>query len=188
MAKRRRDEEDETPRRKKKTSESSGSTVVTLDFSKDTSDGSRRHFPEGDYRFKVKGIKMGRSEQKGTPFCELTLVFLDKYAGESVRDRLYITEAALWRIRVAFKAAGTEIPKKKTTIDFKKLVGATLGATLTDDEYDDKNGKPKKVSRVGDYIDPEDIDEDADDDEEEDEDEDDEEEDDLEEIDVDEDM
>lgn len=190
MAKRRRDEEDEAPVRKKKrnASGSSSSTVVTLDFTKDTSEGGRRHFPENDYRFKVKSVKMGNSEQKGTPFCQLTLVFLDKYEGESVRDRLYITEAALWRIRAAFKAAGTEIPKKKQKIDFKSLVGKTLGATLVDDEYTDKNDKQKKVSRVGDYIDPEEIDDEVDDEDDEDEDDEDEDEDDLEDMDVDEDM
>jgi hypothetical protein len=194
MAKRRRDEEDEAPARRKKkrsvSSEGSGSTVVTLDFTKDDSDGGRRKFPEGDYRFKVKGIKMGTSEQKGTPYCQLTLVFLDKFEGESIRDRVYITDAALWRIRSVFKAAGTEIPKKKMKIDFKSLIGKTLGATLEDNEYEDNNGKSKKVSRVADYIDPEEIDEDEDDEDEDDEedDEDDEDEDDLEDMDVDEDM
>src|SRR3954447_26177411 len=75
MAKRKREvEEEEAPRRKKKASGGSGvSTVVTLDFSKDTSEG-RKKFKEGDYPFKVKTIKMGKSEQKGTPFCQVNLV------------------------------------------------------------------------------------------------------------------
>lgn len=180
---------DEAPaRRSKRSSGGSGqSSVVILDFSKDTSEG-RKKFKKGDYPFKVKGIKMGHSEQKGTPFCQLTLVFGKgtKYAGDTITDRCYITEKALWRIRAVFAAAGSEIPKKKMKIDFKSLIGADLWATIEDDEYE-KDGKSRIKSIIGEYLEEE-PDADDDDEDEDDEDDEDEDEDELEDMDIDEDL
>lgn len=197
MAKKRavEEDEDEAPvrRKKKRTSssrgESAGSSVVTLDFSKDTSEGGRRRFKEADYPFKVKAIKMGLSEQKKTPYCQVSLVFKDKkYSGDVITDRVYITEKALWRIRALFAAAGTALPKKKMKIDFKSLIGQSLWATVVDDEYEDNNGKSKTKSIISDYLEEEpDADDEDDDDEDEDDDEDDDDED-LEDMDVDDDL
>lgn len=189
--KKRKPVEDEAPARRSKGRRSSGSSgqssVVTLDFSKDTSEG-RKKFKKGDYPFKVKSIKMGHSEQKGTPFCQLNLVFGkgSKYAGDTISDRLYITEAALWRIRAAFAACGEEIPKKKMKIDFKSLIGSDLWGTIEDDEYEDKNGKSRIKSVFGEYLEEEPDADDEDDDE--DDDDEDEDEDDLEDMDVDDDL
>lgn len=173
-------------RRKKKVSASKGSSVVTLDFTKDESEG-RKRFKEGDYLVKVLAVKMGHSEQKGTPFAEFTLVFREgKYKGEKIKDRCYITDKALWRIRAVFAAAGTEIPKKKMKIDFKDLIGDTLGITISDEEYEDNKGKSRTSSRVTDYLDPDDMGDDDDDEDDEDDDED--EDDELEDMDVDDDL
>jgi hypothetical protein len=187
--KKKRPVDDDAPRRSKRSSGDSGvSTVVTLDFSKDTSEG-RKKFKEGDYPFKVKSIKMGKSEQKGTPYCQVNLVHAkgSKYAGDPISDRVYVTDAALWRIRALFAACGKPIPKKKTKIDFSDLVGSDLWATIIDDEYTDKNDKSRVKSIVGDYLEEE-PDEDDDDDDDEDDDEDDEDDDDLEDMDVDDDL
>lgn len=190
MAKRKREvEEEEAPRRKKKGSGGSGvSTVVTLDFTKDTSEG-RKKFKEGDYPFKVKTVKMGKSEQKGTPYCQVNLVHAkgSKYAGDPISDRVYITDAALWRIRALFEACGKPLAKKKTQIDFKDLVGADLWATVVDNEYTNNDGKSRTVSIIGDYLEEEpDLKEEEDDDDEDDDDE--EEDEDLEDMDVDDDL
>lgn len=190
--KKRKPVEDETPARrsKKKVSASKGSSVVTLDFTKDESEG-RKRFKEGDYVVKVLAVKMGHSEQKGTPYAEFTLAFTEgKYKGEKVKDRCYITDKALWRIRAVFAAAGTEIPKKKMKIDFKDLIGKKLGITISDEEYEDNSGKSRTSSRVTDYLDPDDMSDEDEDEDTDDEDDDDEEEDDddLEDMDVDDDL
>lgn len=190
--KKRKPVEDEAPvrRTKKRSTGGSGqSSVVTLDFSKDTSEG-RKRFKPGDYPFKVKSIKMGHSEQKGTPFCQLNLVFGkgSKYAGDTISDRLYITEKALWRIRAAFAACGEEIPKKKMKIDFKSLIGSDLWGTIEDDEYEDKSGKSKMKSVFGEYLEEEPDVDDDDEEEDDEDDDDDEDEDDLEDMDVDDDL
>jgi hypothetical protein len=190
--KKRKVEEDEAPTRtkKRKVTTSKGSSVVTLDFSKDQSEG-RKRFKEGDYLVKVLAVKMGHSEQKGTPMAEFTFVFKEgKYKGEKIKDRCYITDKALWRIRALFAAAGTEIPKKRMKIDFKDLIGETLGITIGDDEYkDEKTGKSRTSSRVTDFLDPDDMsDDDEDDEDDEDDDDEEEEDDDLEDMDVDDDL
>jgi len=176
-------DEDDAPRRSKS---SNSSSVVTLDFSKDTSEG-RKKFRPGDYPFKVKSIKMGHSSQKHTPQCEIILVFGkgSKYAGDTIKDTVYITEKALWRIRAVFAAAGKPLPKKKMKIDFKDLVGADLWATVGEDEYEDNNGKSRIKSVIDEYLEEE---PDEPDDDDEDEDEDDDEDDDLEDMDVDDDL
>jgi hypothetical protein len=181
-------------RKRSEGTESAGTskTVVTLDFSQVNDGGGRaKRYKAGDYLFKVKGIKMGHSEQKQTPFCQLNLAFKDgSYAGDVISDRLYITQAALWRIRAAFTAAGTEIPKKKTKIDFRTLTGKDLWASVEDDEYEDKNGKSRIKSIVGEYLEeaPEEVEDEEDEDLEEEDDDEDEDEEDLEDMDVDEDM
>lgn len=163
-----------------------GRSTMVVDFTKDTSDGGRRRFKEGDYKVKIVKTSTGKSSQKGTPFVQLDLEFIeDKYKGEKISDRCYITDKALWRIRSVYEALGKTVPKRKVTLDFSKLVGGVLAITVGDDSYD-KDGKTKVISRVTDYLDPDDISEE--DDEDEDEDEDDEEDEDLESMDVDDDL
>jgi hypothetical protein len=203
-------DEDEVPRRKKRTTsgssrsssrESSRSEPITIDFTKDESEGGRRRFPEGDYHVKYTGFKTGRSKEKDTPYVRVMFKILDgKYKGETVSDFLYLSPKALWRIRTFLEAIGVAVPKKKVNINFKKYVGKELGITLVDDEYE---GRVR--SRVGDCLDldtfrgadedDEDFDEDDEDtdddegDEDEDEDEDEEDEDDdMEDMDVDDDL
>lgn len=147
--------------------------------------GGRKHYPEGDYKVKVKSAKWGRSGEKETPRLEVMYVFTEgKLKGKELRDDLYLTSGALWRLRQALEAMGVPVPNKKVKVDPNKLVGRACAITLADEEYDDK-----LYSKVADTYTLDDWDDsasDIDDDEDEDEDEEDEDEDDDEDEDEDE--
>lgn len=181
--------------RKQSSKSSEGSkprkTEAIVDWSKDTSEGGgRRRFPEGDYKAKITKTSTGKSKDKETPYVQLSLQIVEgKYKGETITDRLYLTEGALFRLRSVYEALGKSVPSKKARMDFAKLHGGVLGITLGDDEYQ------KRIrSRVTDYIDldtlagADDDEEDEDDDDTEDDDDEDEEDDDLEDMDVDDDL
>lgn len=172
----------------KKKSSSSGEGVV-VDFSDAESrggkkgSGGRKHYPEGDYAVKVKTAKFGHSGgDKETPRLEVTYVFTQgALKGKEVRDDLYLTPKALWRLRQTLEALGIEVPSKKAKVNPDKLLGKPAAITIEDEEYDDKI-----YSRVTDTYTIDDLDTDDEVDEE-DEDEEDEEEDDEDEDDEDDD-
>lgn len=122
------------------------SNAVAVDFGEVESRGGkkgsagRKHYPEGDYKVKVKSAKFGRSSgDKESPRLEVTYVFVEgKLKGKEIRDDLYLTPKALWRLRQALEAMGLKIPSKKVNVDPAKLVGKTCAVTIVDEEYDNK--------------------------------------------------
>ena len=147
---------------------SKSSKSYTIDFSKDTSEGGRKRFPEGDYRVKFVKHTTGESKDKGTPFVQVALEVTEgKFKGQTHRERIYITDESLWRPRSFLEAMGVTVPKKKINITWPKYYGKELGITLGDNEY---NGRIS--SQVQDFIDLDtlagsDVDDDEDEDEEE---------------------
>lgn len=177
----------------RKTAAASGSGV-TVDFGEvesrggKKSSGGRKHYPEGDYAVKVKSAKFGHSGDKETPRLEVTFVFTGtKLKGKEIRDDLYLTPKALWRLRQTLEALGLNVPSKKVKVDPDKLKGRACAITIEDDEYDGK-----LQSRVNDIYSLDEFDSDAgdieeeDDEEEEEDDEDEDDDDDDEETDEDE--
>lgn len=170
----------------KKTAAASGAGV-TVDFGDvesrggKKSSGGRKHYPEGDYAVKVKSAKFGHSGDKETPRLEVMFVFTGtKLKGKEIRDDLYLTPKALWRLRQTLEALGLKVPSKKVSVNPDKLKGRACALSIEDDEYDGK-----LQSRVTDIYsldefdsDADDIEEEDDEEEEEDDDEDDDEEDD----------
>lgn len=152
--------------------------------------GGRKHYPEGDYKVKVKSAKFGHSGERETPRLEVTYVFTEgKLKGKEVRDDLYLSPKALWRLRQALEALGIAVPSKKVNINPAKLVGKTAAITLEDEEYDDKiyskvsdtytlDDWDDSASDIDDDEDEEDDDEDEDEDDDSDDDDDEEDEDD----------
>lgn len=146
--------------------------------------GGRKHYPEADYKVRVKSAKFGHSGEKETPRLEVTYVFTEgKYKGKEIRDDLYLSPKALWRLRQTLEALGVKVPSKRVRINPDNLLKKEAAITVEDEEYDGK-----VYSRVSDTYtiddwdeassDIEDDDEDEDDDEESDDDDDDEDEDD----------
>lgn len=133
----------------KRSASGKSSKAYVIDFSKDTSEGGRKRYPEADYRVKLVGHKTGESKDKGTPFVQLNMEMVEgKYKGEKISDRLYITDNSLWRIRSALEAMGVTVPRKRMSIKWADHYGKELGVTITDDEYE---GRVR--SRVSDFID-----------------------------------
>lgn len=162
--------------------------VLKVDMRKEESGGGRFRVAEGDYRFKLKKVESGTSENSGNPMLIWYWEGVEgKVEGKILKDYTTLTPKSLWKVRSILEALGMDVPKKVISIPLKKLVGKEVGITLGDDEpYE---GKIK--SRAMDYIDietfessdvdDEDEDEDDDDDEDEDEEDDDEDDDDDEE-------
>lgn len=180
----------------------SASQKVTVDF-EDTesrggkkSTGGRKHYPEGDYHVKVVTAKLGKSQEKESPRIELALKIMSgKHKSGTLRDDMYLSPKALWRVRQTMEAMGIKVPSKKINIDVTKFKDKEYAVTLADEEYDDK-----VYSRVvdsfhldeledDDEVDSDDEDEEdedeEDDDVEEDEEDDEDEDEDLEEVDLD---
>jgi len=176
----------------KPTARSRGSAdkTVTVDFGeiegRDGKKGSGRsaHVDPGDYLVQCTKAELTRSGgEKKTPEIKATYkIIKGKFKGKTIIDDLYLTEGALWRLRVTLEGMGINVPSSKVKVDPKKMVGKQLGVSIDDDEYD---GKIR--SRVIDSFLPSELDDEAEDLDEEDEDEDYDEEDEDEEDDEDED-
>lgn len=153
---------EEEPSRKR--SGSSRDDVIRVDFGKEEEGGGAGvRVKEGDYLGKIISVKKGRSSEKDTPYVQVDVKILDagKAKGKIVSDRLYITPKSLFRLRSLLEALGLTVPKKVVNIPGKKLVGKEVGITAVDDEWE---GRIR--SRIGDFLDPDDLDDDADDEEE----------------------
>jgi hypothetical protein len=131
--------------KKRKVSRSSKGEGVVVDFgdteSRGGAKGSRSsHVPEGDYAVKVKDAKLDKSSDKETPGIFVTYVITEpkKYKGKTLRDRLWLSDKALWRIRQTWEALGVQVPSKKVKLDPKKIVGKTCAVTVEDEEYEGK--------------------------------------------------
>jgi len=173
----------------------SGSTVI-VDFGDTESRGGKKssrssHLPEGDYAAKVKEAKLDRSSEKETPGIFVTWVITKgEYKGKALRDALWLSDKALWRVRQTLEALGVKVPSKKVKVDPKKMIGKEAAITLEDEEYD---GKMRSrvvdvfaLDELEDLEESEDEDEDEEDEDEENEDEEDEDEDEVEDVDLDE--
>lgn len=124
-----------------------GSTTgeVVVDFGDTESRGGKKgaraaHVPEGDYAVKCKGAELGKSSEKETPGIMVTYVITapKQYKGKVLRDRLWLSDAALWRVRQTLEAMGIAVPSKKVKINPKSMVGKECAVTVEDDEYEGK--------------------------------------------------
>lgn len=145
---------------------------ITVDFKGVKSGGGRVRVPEGDYRAKVTGCKVGESKSSGNPMITWEFTGTEgELKGKKLKDYTTLTKESLWKLKGLLEALGLKVPPKKLDIAplLKKAMGKELGLTLTDDEYDNKIS-----SKVTDYLSLEDL-EDSDDEDDEDDDSDDDE-------------
>jgi Protein of unknown function (DUF669) len=158
-----------------------GDGAVVVDFtdteSREGKKGSRSaHLPEGDYTAKVKEAKLGKSSEKETPGILMTWIITGpkKYKGKTIRDSLWLSDKALWRVRQTLEALGVPVPSKKVKVDPRKMVGKEAAITLEDEEYEGKvRSRVTDCFLLSEYEElQEDTDEELDEDEDEEEDED----------------
>lgn len=122
-----------------------GGEAVVVDFSDTESRGGKKsgrsaHLPEGDYTAKVQAAKFDHSSDKGTPGIFVTWVVTSpkKYQGKTLRDPLWLSDKALWRVRQTLEALGVEVPSKKVKVNPKTMVNKEAAITLEDEEYEGK--------------------------------------------------
>lgn len=141
--------------------------------------GGNPRVPEGDYRAKVKGVKVGTSKASGNTMLIWEFQITEgKHKGKVFKDYTTLTVESRWKLKNLLEALGIRVPDKKVDLTpvLKRIVGKEFGITVTDEEYE-KDGKSKMTSKVSDYLDLETLDESVDDDDDEDEEDDDDEED-----------
>lgn len=164
-----------------------------VDFSKEeeSGGGAVRYAPD-TYKVRIVAAKTGLSEDKGTPYLEVTFAFVEgklRKQKKKISERLYNTPKSMRRFRFLLDAVEVKVPGKlNLTKLIPKIKGKELYIVLEDDE---REGYPTR-SRVGfegfigvdDYSPDDDDDdiEDEDDEDLEDEDEDEEEEDEEDEL------
>jgi len=130
---------------KKRKISGKGDGAVVVDFGDTESRGGAKgarsaHVPEGDYAVKVKKAELGKSSEKETPgiFVTYEVTSPKAFKGKILRDRLWLSDKALWRVRQTWEALGVTVPSKKVKLDPRKIVGKTCAVTVEDEEYDEK--------------------------------------------------
>lgn len=129
--------------RKRKVSGTGDGTIV-VDFGDTESRGGKKgarsaHVPEADYAVKVHAAKLDKSSEKETPGVFITwLITKGKYKGKTLRDPLWLSDKALWRVRQTWEALGVQVPSKKVKLDPRKIVGKEAAITTEDEEYESK--------------------------------------------------
>jgi hypothetical protein len=121
-----------------------------LDYTKvkDRGEFNRKHQAEGDYQGKILAVKTVRKKKE--PHDE-QWVFTVQVGTGTYPYYCGFSENELWKIRNLFLAAGINIPKKRFNTDPNKVVGAAIGVTLADDEYNDRvNSTIEAVFSAGD--------------------------------------
>jgi hypothetical protein len=122
----------------------SGDAVV-VDFSDTESRGGKKggrsaHLPEGDYTAKVREAEFGHSSEKETPGIMMTWLITgpNSAKGKTIRDSLWLSDKALWRVRQTLEALGLQVPSKKVKVNPKSMVGKEAAITVEDEEYEGK--------------------------------------------------
>lgn len=91
--------------------------------------------PEGDYEAKVTGVT--ESMKDDVPMWCFVLQ-LSERASATYAYYCKLQENQLWKVRNLLIAAGKQVPKKRVNVDPNNVVGAIVGITLVDDEYEGK--------------------------------------------------
>lgn len=111
--------------------------------------------PKGNYLFKVKKIEASTSKQNN-PMWVVDAEFVDgPWAGQTIREYMALTPAALFKVKSFLEAIGLNVGKKKVKLPNdtatlqKKFGGKVYGGHVDDgDPYTDNNGNPQINSEI----------------------------------------
>lgn len=120
---------------------------LTVDFSnveERREGGKAAHVPEGDYLLKIAGCEL--KSKKDDPTSKYLNWRLTIHAPEKLRSAgsvWHVTSLkpeALWNLRNFLEDLGIKVPKGAAELPIKSIVdkGLIIGATLADDEYENK--------------------------------------------------
>lgn len=115
---------------------------MTLDFTqtKDQSGYNPKRKEEGEYVGTITTFEDTKSKSGNAMWVFGIQLKTDRRAVYPVYCLL--DPEQVWKLRNMLVCMGYKIPKKRMTIDAKRLVGKDIGIYLEDDEYE---GKPKSV-------------------------------------------
>jgi hypothetical protein len=119
-----------------------GVKVVSIDFTnvKDSGGPAGAHVPEGDYLLQVADVGVFENKNKDGSHVKWQLKIVKGAGKGTIYYRTSLKEDALWNLRNFLQdLRGKTIEKKALKIDFSKMVGLEIGATLADGEpYNNK--------------------------------------------------
>lgn len=94
--------------------------------------GSR--VPPATYRVQVEDVELTESSNKN-PMVNMWFTILDgEFAGQTVTDRLVLTEKSMFRVVGFMQGIGLPTPKKKLKMNIRQFVGRTLDVEIDDGE------------------------------------------------------
>lgn len=152
MAKKNKKEPELEPTKTKKSK--GGAKEFVVDFSQEKEGGGGgkwiRRVPEGVYfPFTVKEAKVTKSSNDNDMLEVIFIGKEGKVRARQTRDRFVFLPQSLFKLRQLLEAAGLDVPKKKIKIPYDKLIGADVGISFLDDEYNDKiTSKPDEYCDV----------------------------------------
>ena len=120
---------------------------LTVDFSnveERREGGKAAHVPEGDYLLKVAGCELrSKKDEPNSKYLNwrTTIVSPEKFKNAgSIWHITSLKPEALWNLRNFLEDLGVKVPKAIAEIPIKAIVekGPVFGATLEDDEYENK--------------------------------------------------
>lgn len=88
----------------------------------------------GTYRVQVEDVELTESSNKN-PMVNLWFTIIDgEFQGQTLTDRLVLTEKSMFRVVGFMQAIGLPTPKKKLKINIRQFVGRVLDIEVDDGE------------------------------------------------------
>lgn len=121
-----------------------GKFSVTFTDETERKGGKSFHFPEGEYGFQIVKGEIGKAASGNRRLsCQLKCIedpaHKGKYKGKTLYDNHTLVAQSLWSLRAMLEAAGVKIRSgAKVAVDTDKLKNLKFGATVEDDEYEQK--------------------------------------------------
>ena len=129
---------------KKKTAAASGgkAAAAIIDFSnvKERGNYNPKNIEAGDYTASITKVEQTEAKD-GEPMWVFTVV-LEDHPRASYPYYCKLVDRQFWKIKALFTAAGINVGQRKVRVDPNKLVGATIGVGMENDEYE---GRLKSV-------------------------------------------
>ncbi len=108
------------------------------DLSKVTEDAPATLVDPGIYEIVVTDAVEGES-RKGTPYIELSMEVLDGASkGRGLKDWVYISELAMWRVKSVLKAFEFQIPEGEFELATASLIGQRARVEVKHELYNSK--------------------------------------------------
>ena len=131
--------------------------------------------PEGEYKVKINNSEVRKTNDGSGRYIRWECIIVEpkKYKGKRLFGNTSLKKDALWSLRNLIHAATKKnIAGKVAEFDPDSLIGKVVGASVSDNEYQDKNDNTRITSQIDSFFPKDEVNASDDDDEDEDDDED----------------